>query len=68
MAHPAYVDYYCEKHEKWHQEDICPLCYHEDEPEICEDHGIEQIDGFCEICEAEYAADEQRARIKDERP
>jgi len=31
MAHPAFANNYCEKHEIDHQEDICPLCWHEDE-------------------------------------
>lgn len=64
MAHPAYVDYYCEKHEKSHQEDICPLCWYEQE--FCEEHGGTQ--DSCKVCAAEYAADERRAALKDERP
>jgi hypothetical protein len=53
--HPAYVDIFCEKHEKWHQEDICPLCYHEDDaPEICKEHDLEMIDGECEMCAERY--------------
>ena len=98
MIHPAYADIFCEKHEKWHQEDICPLCYHEDaEAETCEEHKTSLVEGKCEICEEryndrlsqrdlsqdwttwpllttqkqdadEYAADERRAALKDERP
>lgn len=65
--HPAYVDIYCEKHEKWHQESICPQCYHEDEePKTCGEHDLELIDGDdCEMCEAERKADMLHDMIKD---
>jgi hypothetical protein len=39
MAHPAFADNYCEKHEKSHQEDICPLCWHEDEESAMDQDG-----------------------------
>ena len=65
MAHPAYVDNYCEKHEVDHQKDICPLCWHEDHHETCEEHDIELIDGECEMCEAERKADMLHDMMKD---
>ena len=65
MAHPAYADNYCEKHEVDHQEDICPLCWHEDHSETCEEHDIELIDGECEMCEAERKADMLHDMMKD---
>lgn len=65
--HPAFCNYVCEKHEIEHQEDICPLCYHEDEePQMCEEHDLELIDGDeCEQCEAERKADMLHDMIKD---
>ena len=65
MAHPAYVDIFCEKHETWHQESICPLCYHE-ENQICEDHG-EYSGTRCGKCRAEAFAEDEHMEKHYER-
>lgn len=60
--HPAFCNYVCEKHEIEHQEDICPLCYHEDEDE----HDCMHSDDYCAECvEREEDEREEIVRIQD---
>lgn len=59
---------FCDEHQIAHRKDLCPRCLDESEEdvtEVCEDHGIEQIDGFCDECEAEIKADMLHDMIKD---
>lgn len=49
--HPAYVDIFCDRHEHWHQSDVCPICELEDAPEYCEEHDLEYEGDECPKCE-----------------
>jgi hypothetical protein len=67
--HPAYTDLFCDRHEYWHQSDICPRCEIEDEDPTpigeCLLHGEFQ-DGACEQCdEIEYDRVSQNALSQD---
>lgn len=51
MTHPAYTDLFCDRHENWHQSDICPRCELEDEELTCYEHGEKYTGEMCELCE-----------------